>query len=66
MNMLDNSIKNAHLSVLDNTDLRSINGGDKLSEDVFRVAGYIWQTIKNIGDAYVEGAMEARIKDGID
>jgi hypothetical protein len=59
-------MENLKLIPLNNTELVSINGGDKLSEDLFYAAGYVWQKIKNFWNGYVESSKEARLADMID
>lgn len=57
---------NLKLLPLNKTELMSINGGSKLSEDIFYAAGWVWGKVTKVWNSYVEGSMEARLTDMID
>lgn len=63
MNAIKQDFDHLNVIPLNNFEIRNIHGGDKLSEDIFRAAGYAWQSVKNAFNAYVEASTRARLAD---
>lgn len=61
MNTINQDLDRLNMIPLNDFEIRNIHGGDKLSEDLFRAAGYVWQSVKNAFNAYVEASKKARL-----